>query len=108
MSMQQQIERKLLEAYEPVHLDVVDETHQHNVPDGAQSHFKVVIVASAFGGMTRIARHKAVYKTLAVEMASTIHALSVLAYTAAEWADQGHSLPASPPCMGGSLHDKQA
>ena len=44
MSMKQTIESKLGEALSPSHLVVKDESHMHNVPDGAESHFNVFVV----------------------------------------------------------------
>ena len=39
---------------ELAHLEVIDESHNHSVPDGAESHFKVVAVAAQFDGLSRI------------------------------------------------------
>ena len=103
--MQTQIEQKLIDAFSPVYLEVVDESQQHSVPKGAQSHFRAVLVSALFAGMTRIERHRKVYHVLNVELDGLIKALSVLAFDPAEWVDKGHKLPDSPPCMGGSRHD---
>ena len=104
--MYAQIEQKLLTAFEPVHLEVIDESHQHSVPDGAQTHFRVVLVSPAFAGLNRIQRHRRVYQVLAEELEGLIKALSVLAFEPSEWGGKEHSLPLSPPCLGGSRHDK--
>ena len=42
------IESELQAQFAPVHLEVDDESHMHNVAPGAQSHFKVLLVAEAF------------------------------------------------------------
>ena len=42
------IEDKLRNEFQPVHLDVQDESYRHNVPAGSESHFKVVIVTDRF------------------------------------------------------------
>ena len=39
--MREQIEEKLRAAFDPVFLEVVDESYRHNVPAGSESHFKV-------------------------------------------------------------------
>ena len=51
----------------------------HNVPEGSESHFKVVIVSQDFFNLTMIQRHKLVYKKLDNLMAK-IHALSIHAF----------------------------
>jgi len=40
------------------HLEVINESHKHNVPEGAESHFNVVIVSSAFEGKKLLTRHR--------------------------------------------------
>jgi len=44
------LESTIETALKPQYLEVVDESFMHNVPEGAQSHFKVTVVSdSAFG-----------------------------------------------------------
>ena len=43
MTIEAVIEEKLLSAFSPLHLDVINESHQHNVAPGSESHFKVII-----------------------------------------------------------------
>ena len=50
MVVEQRIREKLIGALAPVHLEVVNESGQHNVPAGSETHFKVVVVSSAFAG----------------------------------------------------------
>ncbi len=107
MNMQQQIEQKLMTAFSPVHLEVVDESHQHNVPEGAQSHFKAIIVSDHFQGKTRIERHKHVYRVLVEELDGLIKAFSVFTYDPSQWHGKERNLPSSPPCMGGSRFDNE-
>jgi BolA protein len=108
------IHDKLVDALAPVALEIHDESHMHSGPKGAQSgpgrdrgnqsHFKVVIVASAFAGTSLVARHRRVNEALADELKAGLHALSIHAYTPDEWTARGGSVPASPPCRGGSKH----
>ena len=105
MRMQQTIERKLAEALAPAHLEVINESHQHSVPPGSESHFKVVLVSAAFEGKRSVARHQQVYKVLAAELAGGVHALALHTYTPAEWSERAARAPDSPACMGGSKHD---
>ena len=91
------IEQKLLSAFDPVFLDVVDESHMHNVPQGAESHFKVVIVTPQFDGMRLLQRHRAVNAVVAAELAEKIHALALHTYTPGEWYEYyAEKPPASP------------
>lgn len=100
MSMQQTITEKLAGALSPEHLEVINESHMHNVPEGSESHFKVVIVSDRFEGMPLLARHREVNALLADELAGGIHALALHTMTMKEWFDKGNA-PLSPPCMGG-------
>ncbi|XQW84154.1 BolA family protein [Thalassotalea piscium] len=103
MSIEAVIEQKLLSAFSPLYLDVINESHKHNVPPGSESHFKVIIVAEDFEGDRLIARHRAVNKVLATELADHIHALALHTYTEKEWKDYyQENTPLSPKCLGGS------
>ncbi|AJR09661.1 transcriptional regulator BolA [Photobacterium gaetbulicola] len=100
--IQERIEDKLQQAFSPLHLDVINESYMHNVPEGSESHFKVVVVSEQFEGMRLIGRHRAVNTALADELANDIHALAIHTYTEAEWQSQQQGAPASPACRGGS------
>ena len=81
MTAQSTIETKLAEALSPLHLEVINESGNHNVPPGSESHFKVVLVAAEFEGQRLIARHRRVNGVLADELANSIHALALHTYT---------------------------
>jgi BolA family transcriptional regulator, general stress-responsive regulator len=95
------IENKLAQEFTPSYLAVMNESHMHNVPPGSESHFKVVVVSDVFNGLRLIARHRAINQLLAVELAESIHALSIHAYTSDEWHQQQERFPESPKCHGG-------
>ena len=99
--VQQQIEQKLLAGFEPARLEVVNESHMHKGPPGRESHFKVVIVADAFDGQAPLKRHRAINAALAAELAAGLHALSIHAWTVAQWEARGGVIPDSPLCGGG-------
>ncbi len=99
MSRKARIEQTLTDALSPSHLEVVDESHQHNVPEGAESHFKVTLVSPLFEGMNRVGRHRAVNRAMADEFNGGLHALALHTYAPDEWAAQTDS-PDSPPCLG--------
>ncbi len=90
-----------LQAMEPQHLEVLDESHMHS--RGLETHYKVVLVSSAFEGLNAVKRHQKVYATLG-ELMGQFHALALHTYTPAEWQQQG-AAPDSPTCRGGSKHD---
>jgi len=95
------IEEKLAVAFDPAHLEVVNESRNHNVPDGSETHFKVVIVSTDFEGQRLIDRHRRVNEVLADEIAGGVHALAIHTYTAADWQKRFGNAPMSPPCRGG-------
>lgn len=101
MSVADRIERKLSSGLDLAHLEVVNESGGHNVPAGSESHFKVVLVADAFGGERLLTRHRRVNALLREELANDIHALAIHAYTPDEWRERFGAAPLSPPCLGG-------
>ena len=104
MSIQQSIEQKL-HSLDPVHLEVVNESHQHNVPKDSESHFKVTVVSDAFTNKMLINRHRMVNQILEHELANSIHALALHTKTPDEWFEQGGHVPPSPLCHGGSAKE---
>jgi BolA family transcriptional regulator, general stress-responsive regulator len=107
MNVQSEIERKLSDALEPLHMEVINESHMHSVPPGSESHFKVIVVSDRFNGKALIQRHRAINELLASEIAGPVHALSLHTLTPDEWFDdKGGRVEASPPCLGGSKADQ--
>ena len=100
----ERIEFTLDQAISLDHLEVLDESHNHSVPDGAQTHFKVVAVSAEFDNTTRIKRHRRINELLQAEFDQGMHALAIHAYTAGEWRQRFGEAPMSPPCAGGSKH----
>ncbi|BFZ03146.1 hypothetical protein BsWGS_06186 [Bradybaena similaris] len=106
------IYKQLSEALKPEHLEVINESYMHNVPKGTESHFKVVVVSSAFENVKRIdkiflfvfldhQKHKLVHKALQELLDSSIHALSIVAKTPQEW-ETSKDVGQSPACRGGA------
>lgn len=102
MRMQEKIQQQLNATFTPLHLEVVDESHTHNVPEDNQSHFKVTLVSEQFAGKALLARHRAVNSALEGEIRDNIHALALHTMTPEEWFAKGGQAPESPPCLGGS------
>jgi BolA protein len=81
MSLSTRIEAKLREAFAPERLSVIDESAQHagHQPGfaGAEgTHMRVRIVAQAFAGMTRLARHRAI-RNCCNRRSRSLHALAI-------------------------------
>ena len=81
MSVAETIRAKLIDRFAPTRLVIVDESDRHAGhagahPDG-ETHFAITIVARAFAGLNRVARQRLVYQTLADELATRVHALSL-------------------------------
>lgn len=105
MSTQQVIEQKLRDAFQPMTLNVENESHMHSVPANSETHFKVTLVSDQFNGMPRVRRHQSIYKILAEELAHGVHALALHLYSPQEWSSRESAVPDSPNCMGGSKRD---
>jgi BolA protein len=88
VSVAQTIHDKLTDRFAPTRLVIVDESHRHAGHAGArpegETHFAVTIVAAAFAGLNRLARQRLVYETLADELATRVHALSLTTLAAHE------------------------
>ncbi len=101
MKIQSSIESKLA-SLDPLHLEVVNESHMHSVPANSETHFKVTVVSGQFDGKLLVARHRLVNDILSEELAGGVHALALHTRTPDEWFEQGGAVPDSPQCMGGS------
>lgn len=99
--IQEVLERKLNTAFNPIYLQVTNESYMHNVAPGSESHFKVVIVSESFEEQKLLARHRMVNQTLADELENQIHALAIHTYTQSEWYDMRDGAPVTPSCVGG-------
>ncbi len=100
MSRKERIEKKLESALSPMHLEVIDESHMHSVPEGAESHFKVLAVSERFADQKLVGRHRMVNRELSGEFETGLHALTLHTWTPEEWLEKGGKAPESPPCMG--------
>lgn len=99
--VQASIQQALQEAFEPTHVEIVNESYKHNVPKGSESHFKVFIVSDAFEGVPLLKRHRMVNEALASQLEGPVHALSIKAKTPAQYA-AGAAVQQTPSCRGGS------
>lgn len=105
MTIQSRIVEKLKETFQPSHLEVLNESHQHSVAPGSETHFKIIIATNHFEGQSLVNRHRTIYELLKTEIASGVHALAIHAMTESEWLKKQQELFKSPPCLGGSKKD---
>jgi len=72
---------KLLRAFQPTRLDVINESHLHaghrTSPGTGESHFRVLMVSPLFAGKSRLQRHRLVNEALAAELKGKVHALAL-------------------------------
>lgn len=81
------IHRRLEDRFRPEELLVKDQSHLHVGHEGARDgrgHFDVMIVSTAFKGLSRLRRHQLIYEALGDLMQTDIHALRIKATTPAE------------------------
>ena len=66
-------------ALQPLHLEVIDDSHLHAGHAGAREgrHFTVRITAERFNGLSRVARHRLIYDSLQPLIPRGIHALAI-------------------------------
>ncbi|WP_019498711.1 BolA family protein [Pseudanabaena sp. PCC 6802] len=93
MDTQAKIVKILQDRLDAEHVELEDESHAHrhhrgrmHAPAGS-GHFNLIVVSPQFAGKTLMQQHRLVYDALAAEMQTTIHALSIRAYTPSQWAE---------------------
>lgn len=76
--------------------DEVTQLIQAGLPDARirvrtddDTHFEAVVISAQFEGRRPIQRHQLVYAGLGPRMGREVHALSIQAYTPAEWQAAG-------------------
>lgn len=106
MSRRDRIEHLIKAAMPVVHLEILDESHQHS-GNGQESHLRLILVSDRFSGLSRILRQKTIYQLVDAELKTGLHALTMRIFTPDEWKSQGGvDTSQSPPCFGGSKVQK--
>lgn len=81
--VQAEIEKRLIAALAPAHLQVTNDSARHSGhmgDDGSgESHFTVEIESAAFAGKGRLERQRMVNQALGELMQGTVHALAIKA-----------------------------
>ncbi len=78
----QSLTEKLTLAFNPSHLEVIDDSDRHaghaGAHPGGESHFTVRMTSAQFTGLSRLQRQRAVNAVLTTELAGPVHALSLI------------------------------
>jgi BolA protein len=81
LSRAARLEAALRARFQPTVITVVDDSGRHaghsGAAPGGETHFNVTLVSASFAGLSRVARSRAVYETLAAELAGGLHALAL-------------------------------
>ena len=99
MSIEGKIREKLQTHFHIELLEIVNESPHHQVPEGSETHFRVLIVSKDFKGLSTVKRHQKVYQVLKEELQGPVHAFSQKTLTPEEWGTIDSSILPSPPCQ---------
>lgn len=81
MTLAEDIRSRLEQAFTPSELQVIDDSERHRghagYQEGGESHWHIVIAASALDDMGRVARHRAIHEAIGRDILDRIHALSI-------------------------------
>ena len=84
----EKIESILRERFDPLHFEMRDDSAKHVGHPGATSgggHYQLLIVASAFEGLSRLDQHRRVNDALRELFGREIHALALKTLAPSEW-----------------------
>lgn len=88
MTVEEHMREAVMVALEPARLDIVNESHLHaghaSSPGTGESHFRMLVVAKAFEGRSRVERHRMVNSAVAGLLRDKVHALAIKAYAPGE------------------------
>jgi BolA protein len=94
--------QRIQESLSPVHVELVDESYKHSVGPDAGTHWRCLVVSSAFSGKRLLQRHRLVYGALGTAMSEFVHAFSPRTLTPEEFEAAGGRVEhETPDCMGG-------
>ncbi len=82
MTYAKRMEARLQAAFAPRKLEIIDQSEDHRghggYREGGETHFKIIIRAAAFNGMSRVAQQRAVMAVLKAELDERVHALTLV------------------------------
>lgn len=79
------IEKILRDQFQAKYFELENESHQHSVPVGSESHFKILIVDDRFAGLSKVESQRLIYNLLDAELKSGLHAVSMRCLTNEQW-----------------------
>ncbi len=94
-----QIKLALEAAFNPVVLELENESHLHKTFPGAETHFKCLIVSAEFEAFSSVKRHQAVFHAIEFARHQGLHAFALNTFTPREWPDNSHLSFNSPKCQ---------
>lgn len=80
MTVKQEMEQRLVAAFKPQQIEIVNESHKHaghSGDDGSgESHFRILIRSEVLAPLSRVARHRAVHAALG-DLNTRVHAIAL-------------------------------
>ncbi|MFN4153034.1 MAG: BolA family protein [Paracoccaceae bacterium] len=80
MSVKTEMEQRLIAAFAPQQIEIVNESHKHaghSGDDGSgESHFRILLRSETLAPMSRVARHRAVHAALG-DLNTRVHAIAL-------------------------------
>ena len=89
-----EIEARLREALGALHVEVEDESRLHAGHGATGGHYRALVVAERFAGLSRVAAQRLVYAALGDWMDGPIHAFAVRTFTPEQWRARSGADPA--------------
>jgi BolA protein len=78
---------RLIQELHATYVEIIDDSAKHAGHAGAMGgggHYRIVVVAPCFEGLSPVERHQKVYAVFKEDIPSRIHALSIKALTSGE------------------------
>ena len=89
MKLEDWIKQKIEKDFSPTELKLVNESHKHAGHAGddgsGQTHFKLIVVSSAFEGLNRVSRQRLINESLKGAFEQGLHALSMRLFSPEEY-----------------------
>lgn len=80
MTVKQEMEQRLVAAFKPQQIEIVNESHKHaghSGDDGSgESHFRILIRSEVLAPLSRVARHRAVHAALG-DLNTRVHSIAL-------------------------------
>lgn len=100
--LREQMLEELTVRFQPVHYELLNESHLHHTQGETETHFKLLLISDHFRQCSRLQRHQLVNQCLERFFQHTsLHALSMQLLNPEEWQAGSTKSQASPSCRGG-------